>query len=102
MRFCRAPGQICPNLTATHSLSLSGVPFIYFSITILSFNLVFIFLSPSLFFPLVSERIMPSLSSIEGLGEKAADAIVEAVKDGSFLSKDGLLSVKKNGHCNYQ
>ena len=31
---------------------------------------------------------MPSLTSIEGLGEKAADAIVEACKDGPFLSKD--------------
>ena len=33
-------------------------------------------------------QIMPSLTSIEGLGEKAADAIVEACKDGPFLSKD--------------
>ena len=33
-------------------------------------------------------KIMPSLTSIEGLGEKAADAIVEACKDGPFLSKD--------------
>ena len=32
--------------------------------------------------------MMPSLSSIDGLGEKAADAIVEAAKDGPFLSKD--------------
>ena len=31
---------------------------------------------------------MPSLNSIDGLGEKAADAIVEASKDGPFLSKD--------------
>ena len=31
---------------------------------------------------------MPSLSSIDGLGEKAADAIVEAAKDGPFLSKE--------------
>ena len=31
---------------------------------------------------------MPSLNSIDGLGEKAADAIVEAAKDGPFLSKD--------------
>ena len=33
-------------------------------------------------------KIMPSLNSIDGLGEKAADAIVEAAKDGPFLSKD--------------
>ena len=31
---------------------------------------------------------MPSLNSIDGLGEKAADAIVEAAKYGPFLSKD--------------
>ena len=31
---------------------------------------------------------MPSLNSIEGLGEKAADQIVEAAKDGPFLSRD--------------
>ena len=35
-----------------------------------------------------TDKIMPSLSSIDGLGEKAADAIVEAAKDGPFLSKD--------------
>ena len=33
-------------------------------------------------------KLMPSLNSIDGLGEKAADAIVEAAKDGPFLSKD--------------
>ena len=33
-------------------------------------------------------RLMPSLRSIDGLGDKAADAIVEAAKDGPFLSKD--------------
>ncbi len=31
---------------------------------------------------------MPSLDSIEGLGDKAAEAVVEAAKDGPFLSKD--------------
>ena len=31
---------------------------------------------------------MPSLSSIDGLGEKAADSIEEAAKDGPFLSKE--------------
>ena len=31
---------------------------------------------------------MPSLSSIDGLGEKAADAIVDAGKDGAFLSRE--------------
>ena len=31
---------------------------------------------------------MPSLNSIDGLGEKAADAIMEAARKGPFLSKD--------------
>ena len=39
-------------------------------------------------FQLLEGRIMPSLNSIDGLGEKAADAIVEAAKEGPFLSKD--------------
>jgi len=33
-------------------------------------------------------KIMPSLASIDGVGENAADLIVEACKDGPFLSKD--------------
>ncbi len=33
-------------------------------------------------------RVMPSLTSIEGLGETVADSIVEAAKNGPFLSKD--------------
>ena len=37
---------------------------------------------------IVDGKLMPSLNSIDGLGEKAADAIVEAAKDGPFLSKD--------------
>lgn len=31
---------------------------------------------------------MPSLDSIDGMGEKAAEAVVEAAKCGKFLSKD--------------
>ncbi len=39
-------------------------------------------------FQVIDGKIMPSLSSIDGLGDKAADAVVEAVQDGSFLSKE--------------
>ena len=39
-------------------------------------------------FQIVDGKLMPSLDSIEGLGDKAADAVVEAAKDGPFLSKD--------------
>ncbi len=39
-------------------------------------------------FQIIDGKLMPSLSTIEGLGDKAADAVVEAAKDGKFLSKD--------------
>ena len=47
-----------------------------------------IFTAQSRSFQIVGDKLMPSLNSIDGLGEKAADAIVEAAKDGPFLSKD--------------
>ncbi len=47
-----------------------------------------IFRAQSRSFQIVDGKLMPSLNSIDGLGEKAADAIVEAAKDGPFLSKD--------------
>ena len=39
-------------------------------------------------FQIVEGKLMPALDSIEGLGDKAAEAVVEAAKDGPFLSKD--------------
>ena len=39
-------------------------------------------------FQIINGKLMPSLSSIDGMGEKAADAVAEAAKDGPFLSKD--------------
>ena len=39
-------------------------------------------------FQIIDGKLMPSLDSIEGLGEKAADAVVEAAAKGKFLSKD--------------
>lgn len=47
-----------------------------------------IFSAQSRNFQIVEGKLMPSLNSIDGLGEKAADSIVEAAKDGPFLSKD--------------
>ena len=47
-----------------------------------------IFSAQSRLFQIVNGKLMPSLISIDGLGERAADAIVEAAKDGPFLSKD--------------
>ena len=39
-------------------------------------------------FQIIDGKLMPSLSTIDGLGEKAAEAVVEAVKQGPFLSRD--------------
>ena len=39
-------------------------------------------------FQIIGGKLMPALCTIEGLGGKAADAVVEAAKDGKFLSKD--------------
>ncbi len=39
-------------------------------------------------FQIMDGRLMPALDTIEGLGEKAADAVVEAAARGRFLSKD--------------
>ena len=52
------------------------------------FEPIDIFCAQSRLFQIVDDKLMPSLSSIDGLGEKAADAVVEAAKDGPFLSKD--------------
>lgn len=37
---------------------------------------------------IVGDKIMPALDSIEGMGDKAAEGVVEAAKDGKFLSQD--------------
>ena len=47
-----------------------------------------IFRAHSRNFQIIDGKLMPSLNSIDGLGEKAADQIVEAAKDGAFLSRD--------------
>ena len=39
-------------------------------------------------FQIVGDKLMPALDTIDGLGEKAAEAVVEAAKEGKFLSKD--------------
>ncbi|MEG1877557.1 MAG: PolC-type DNA polymerase III [Lachnospiraceae bacterium] len=52
------------------------------------FEKIDIFRAQSRLFQVLDEKVMPSLNSIDGLGEKAADAIVEACKDGPFLSRE--------------
>ena len=54
------------------------------------FTPIDIFKAHSRNFQIIDGKLMPSLNSIDGLGETAADAIVEAAKDGPFLSKDDL------------
>ena len=54
-----------------------------------------IFRAKSRLFQIIDGKLMPSLLSIEGLGEKAADAVVEAAKDGPFLSKDNFIERTK-------
>ena len=39
-------------------------------------------------FQIIDGKLMPALTTIEGMGEKAADAVMEAAKDGPFLSRD--------------
>ena len=49
-------------------------------------------------FQIIDGKLMPSLSSIDGLGEKAAEAVVDAVKDGPFLSREDFSNrTKVNG-----
>lgn len=52
------------------------------------FEPINVFQANSRLFQIVGKKIMPSLNSIDGLGEKAADAIQEAARHGAFLSKD--------------
>ena len=48
-------------------------------------------------FQIVDGKLMPSLSSIEGLGNKAAESIVEAAQGGPFLSKQDFRERAKVG-----
>lgn len=52
------------------------------------FEPIDLFSAKSRMFSIVNNKIMPSFSSIDGLGEKAADSIVEAAKKGPFTSRD--------------
>ena len=47
------------------------------------------------------DKLMPSISTIDGLGDKAADAVVEAAKDGKFLSRDDFRTANKSQQDRY-
>lgn len=59
------------------------------------FTPIDIFKASARSFQIVDGKLMPSLSSIDGLGEKAADAIVFAAEDGPFLSKEDFINRTK-------
>jgi len=46
-------------------------------------------------FQIIDGRLMPSLSSIDGMGEKAAEGVVEAAKTGRFLSREDFRNRSK-------
>lgn len=39
-------------------------------------------------FQIIDGKLMPPFSSIDGMGEKAAEAMEESAKDGPYLSRD--------------
>ncbi|MCD8046532.1 MAG: PolC-type DNA polymerase III [Clostridiales bacterium] len=39
-------------------------------------------------FQIIDGKLMPAINTIEGMGDKAAEGVVEAAKDGLFLSRD--------------
>ncbi|MGL5435276.1 MAG: PolC-type DNA polymerase III [Lachnospiraceae bacterium] len=46
-------------------------------------------------FQIIDGKLMPSLSSIDGMGEKAAEGVVEAAKNGIFLSREDFRNRSK-------
>ncbi len=39
-------------------------------------------------FQIIDGKLMPAINTIDGMGDKAAEGVVEAAKDGQFLSRD--------------
>ncbi len=63
----------------------------------ISFLPIDIYKSDATKFKMEPEGIRPSLCSIAGLGQVAAESIVEARKDGEFISKEDLMKRSKAG-----
>ncbi len=40
------------------------------------------------YFQIIDGKLMPAMNTIDGMGDKAAEGVVEAAKDGPFLSRD--------------
>ena len=61
----------------------------------LEFMPIDIYRADDRYFQVIDGKIMPSFSSIEGMGEAAATQLKEAAKDGIFLSQAELKSRAK-------
>lgn len=60
-----------------------------------SFLPIDIYKSQAKNFLIIEDKLLPPFSSLDGLGDKAAEAIVEAVKEGSFISRNEFKSRTK-------
>ncbi len=54
-----------------------------------------IFTAQAKHFQIIDGKLMPSLNSIEGMGDKAAEGVVEAAKDGPFTSCENFKNRSK-------
>ena len=59
------------------------------------FTPIDIFMAQAKHFQIVDGKLMPSLNSIEGMGDKAAEGVVEAAKDGPFTSCENFKNRSK-------
>ncbi len=59
------------------------------------FTPIDIFTAQAKHFQIVDGKLMPSLNSIEGMGDKAAEGVVEAAKDGPFTSCENFKNRSK-------
>ena len=53
-------------------------------------------------FQIVDGKLLPPINAVAGLGDKAAEGIEDAAKDGSFMSKDELRERAKIGKSNIE
>jgi DNA polymerase-3 subunit alpha (Gram-positive type) len=59
------------------------------------FTPIDIFTAQAKHFQIVDGKLMPSLNSIDGMGDKAAEGVVEAAKDGPFTSCENFKNRSK-------
>ena len=59
------------------------------------FTPIDIFTASAKNFRIVDGKLMPALNSIDGMGDKAAEGVVEAVKDGPFTSCENFKNRSK-------